>query len=265
MGPTAPAPRTRLGQHFLVDANIVRKIVAAAAITSDETVLEIGPGRGILTEALCHAAKHVIAVELDRRLAEYVRETLRARTNLDVREGDALTFPYDSLPPGTVVVANLPYYISTPLLFTLFDARHRLDRMVLMLQTEVARRLVAPPGSKEYGILSVLCRYWTEPKVAFHVSRHCFHPKPDVESTVLTLAVRREPPVLVRDEAHFVRIVRAAFAHRRKTVANSLRNEGFPPEAVAAALAHAHIAPTRRAETLSLEEFAALSEALIEL
>ena len=141
--------------------------------------MEIGPGRGILTRALCDVARSLIAVEVDRALFDYLAGTLNPYDNLDLRRGDALEFPYETLPPKTVVVANLPYYISTPLLFRLLDARARIDRMVLMLQAEVARRMVAPPGSGEYGILSVLTQFWTEPSLAFRVSSNCFWPPPD--------------------------------------------------------------------------------------
>jgi 16S rRNA (adenine1518-N6/adenine1519-N6)-dimethyltransferase len=262
MTPALPPARKRLGQHFLVDPNIVRKIVALAELRPDETVFEIGPGRGVLTRALCAEAKQVVAVELDMQLGEYLRETSRDCRNLDLRLGDALEFPYEELPEGTVVVANLPYYVSTPLLFKLLEARRKIDRMVLMLQTEVARRLVAQPGTEDYGILSVLTQYAAVAKLAFTVSANCFRPRPDVGSSVVSLAVRRQPALVVQDEAWFVRTVRASFAHRRKTLANSLRDEGLTAEQIALALARAEIVPSRRAETLSIVEFAALSDAL---
>ena len=261
MAPALPPPRKRLGQHFLIDPNIVRKIVAAAALTGQEAVLEIGPGPGILTAALLSTAPSVTAVEVDPKLGDYLRETLGHQTNLILRIGDALEFPYEELAVGTVVVANLPYYISTPLLFRLLEARHRIDRLVLMLQTEVARRLVAPPGTKDYGVLSVLTQHAADASLAFHVPLACFRPRPEVGSSVVSLVMRRrsaDPDA----ERRFVRTVRAAFAHRRKTLANSLRDEGFAPDVVARALAQADILPSRRAETLSLEEFGALSHHL---
>jgi len=260
---TPPPPKKRLGQHFLTDHNIVRKIVAAAKLHPGDTALEIGPGRGILTKALCEQAGKVIAVEVDRSLEETLRDALAGADNLDLRFGDALDFPCETLPKGTVVVANLPYVITTPLLFKLLDAHERIDRMVLMVQTEVARRFVAKPGTKDYGILSVLMQYRTEPALAFSVSAGCFRPKPAVNSTVVTMAMRRAPAVAVESEPVFVRTVRAAFAHRRKTLANSLRDEGLPPERIAPALAQAGIAPTARAETLELKTFAALANALV--
>ena len=258
MTTSAPPPRKRLGQHFLIDPNIVRKIVALARLHPEETVLEIGPGRGILTRALCAAAGSVLAIEVDRGLYAYLTETLADCGNLDLRLGEALAFDYDELPPGTVVVANLPYYISTPLLVTLLEARTRLDRMVVMLQTEVARRLVAEPGSHDYGSLSVLVQAAAEVSFAFRVSPACFRPRPEVGSAVVSLVMRPRGAGGVADEAVFGRVVRAAFAHRRKTLANSLRDEGWPPDLVAAALARSGIAPSRRAETLSETEHAEL-------
>lgn len=257
-----PPARKRLGQHFLVDPNIVRKIVALAALRPDETVFEIGPGRGILTRALCAEARRVVAVELDVQLGGYLRESTGDCPNLDLRLGDALEFPYEELPEGTVVVANLPYYVSTPLLFRLLEARPRIDRMVLMLQSEVARRLVAQPATEDYGILSVLTQSAAAAQLAFPVSANCFRPRPDVGSSVVSLKVRRPPDPAVPDEARFVRTVRAAFAHRRKTLANSLRDEGLPQSRIGEALAQAGIDPSRRAETLTLREFVSLAAAL---
>jgi 16S rRNA (adenine1518-N6/adenine1519-N6)-dimethyltransferase len=256
-----PPPQKRLGQNFLIDPNIVRKIVAAAALDPGETVLEIGPGRGILTRTLCETANTVIALEIDQHLVEYLKKTLTC-PNLDLRHDDALRFAYETLPDHTVVVANLPYYISTPLLFTLLEAKDRIDRMVLMLQTEVAERIVASPNTEDYGILSILTQYRAETKIAFRVSKNCFRPRPDVDSAIITLRMRPHPSVSTPNEALFVKLVRAAFAHRRKTLMNSLRDEGFLPTQLAHALSRADINPTRRAETLSIPEFAALTDAL---
>ena len=259
-----PRPKKRLSQCFLVDHNIVRKIVSAASLRRDETVLEIGPGRGILTRALSEQAGRVIAVELDRSLDGTLNAALAGIDNVELRFGDALAFPYGTVPRGTVVVSNLPYAISTPLLFKLLEAHDRIDRMVLMLQTEVARRLVAKPGTKDYGILAILTQYRAVPSLAFHVSAGCFRPKPTVSSTVVALSVRREPVVSVSDEPLFIRTVRAAFAHRRKTLVNSLRDEGFPSERIMPALEAARIEPSRRAESLAIAQFAELANALAE-
>jgi 16S rRNA (adenine1518-N6/adenine1519-N6)-dimethyltransferase len=260
----APPPKKRLGQHFLIDQNVVRKIVAAASLQPHEEVLEIGPGRGVLTRALCERARRVLAIEVDRSLGATLDKALAGCVNVAIQFGDALDHPYESLAPGTVVVANLPYNISSPLLSRLLAAHHQIARMVLMLQTEVARRLVARPGTKDYGILSVLTQYRAEPSLAFHVSASCFRPRPAVGSTVVVLPMRREPAASVTDEALFVRTVRASFAHRRKTLANSLRDEGFPPERVLPALEAAGIPPGCRAESLALGQFAALADALAE-
>lgn len=262
MSQPPPPPRKRLGQHFLVDHNIARKIVALAALQPEETVLEIGPGRGVLTRALCERAARVIAVEVDPALHRHLADALADRPSLALHLGDALDFDFHGLPPGTVVVANLPYYLSTPLLFDLLEARQRISRMVLMVQTEVARRIVAGPGTPAYGVLSVLVQCWTEPALAFRVPRTCFRPSPAVESAVLLLRTRAEAAVALSDEQQLVRTVRAAFAHRRKTVSNSLRDEGWSPDDVSRALATAGIEAGRRAETLSLPEFAALAKGL---
>lgn len=259
MSPSVPPPLKRFGQHFLIDPNIVRKIVDLADIQPHETVLEIGPGRGILTRALCAKAQKVIAIEIDRQLAQ----TLGSEApNLDLRIGDALEFDYESLPPGTVVVANLPYYVSTPLLFTLLESSQLIDRLILMLQTEVAQRLAARPGTKEYGALSVQAQYRATVTLAFRVSPHCFRPRPTVGSAVVLLRVKTTGSLDLHREKRFVRLVRSAFAHRRKTVLNSLRDEGYAADAVTAALAACGIATDRRAETLSLEDYLALTAAL---
>jgi len=261
MSSPGPPPRKALGQHFLIDPNIVRKILEAADVQREETVLEIGPGLGVLTRPLCEAAKRVIAVEIDDRLVTHLHETLRDCPNLDLRHADALDLHGDDLPEGTVVVANLPYYISSPLLFMLLEQHRRWDRMIVMLQREVACRLVAAPGSRDYGILSVLARYRAESSLAFHVSSNCFRPRPDVGSTAVKVVSRKRPAAAVADEGILVRVVRAAFAHRRKTLLNSLRDEGFTREIVAG-LQEAGIDPSRRAETLALEDFARLANVL---
>jgi len=256
-----PPPQKRLGQNFLVDPNIVRKIVATAAVEAGETVLEIGPGRGILTRSLSELPNTIMALEVDPHLVGYLKETLRS-SNLDLRHADALHFAYDTLPNRTVVVANLPYYISTPLLFTLLDTTDRISRMVLMLQAEVADRIVATPNTDGYGILSVLTQYRAEAKIAFRVSKNCFRPRPDVDSAIITLRTRLHPAVSRSTEALFIKVVRAAFAHRRKTLMNSLRDEGFLSTQLTDAFTTATIDPSRRAETLSIDEFAALTDAL---
>jgi len=255
----AKAPR---GQNFLIDKNIVRKIVRSAQVQPGERVLEIGPGRGILTDALLDASGLVVAIELDRALCASLRETFCARQNFRLIEGDAVTFDYAEVPGPFLVVANLPYYVSTPLLFRLLEQGRRVDRMVLMLQEEVARRLAAVPGSKEYGVLSVAAQFRCDVRVAFAVPASCFRPQPKVGSAVVALTPLGHPRIAVCDEGVFFNVVRGGFAHRRKALPNSLRDEGFDAARTAVALAQAGIDPRRRAETLSLMEFAALTNAL---
>jgi len=263
----APAhvPRRSLGQHFLIDKNIVHKIVRLAELQPGETVLEIGPGRGILTEALLDSSGLVVAVELDAALCAHLRATLGRRSNFRLVEGDALTFDYAQVPSPFLVVANLPYYVSTPLLFRLLEDRRRIDRLVLMLQEEVVARLAASSGGKDYGALSIAAQFYCEVRQAFRVPPTCFRPKPQVGSAVVVLTPLPKPRVSVADEAFFFRIVRAGFAHRRKALPNSLRDEGFEGAPTAAALKQAGIDPRRRAETLSIEEFAALTDTLLSL
>lgn len=256
--PLPPALK-RLGQNFLIDPNIIRKIVALAALGPDEQVLEIGPGRGALTEELCGQAGRVIAVEIDAHLLPHLRERLGHCRNLDLRIGDALEFPFDSLSPRTVVVANLPYYVSTPLLFALLDARAHLDRMVLMLQAEVALRLTAKPHSKDYGILSVLTQEAADVQLAFRVSANCFRPRPTVGSAVVRLTIKSHDGFDPIRHERFRRLVRASFAHRRKTLVNSLRDEGYVPSGIARAMEMAEIPLQARAEMLSLETYQKLA------
>jgi 16S rRNA (adenine1518-N6/adenine1519-N6)-dimethyltransferase len=258
-------PRKSLGQHFLIDKNIVRKIVRLAGLQPGETVLEIGPGRGSLTEALLDSAGVVVAVELDAALCAHLRATLGGRSNFRLVEGDALAFEYAQVPSPFLVVANLPYYVSTPLLFRLLKERRRIDRLVLMLQEEVVARLAAAPGGKDYGALSIAAQFYCEVRQAFRVPPTCFRPKPQVGSAVVVLTPLPKPRVSVADEAFFFRVVRAGFAHRRKALPNSLRDEGFEGATTTAALERAGIEPRRRAETLRLEEFSALADALLSL
>jgi len=252
--------RPPLGQNILIDKNIVRKIVRSAQLQPGETVLEIGPGRGILTEALLEASALVIAIELDAGLCAHLRAAFGARPNFRLIEGDAVTFDYAQVPSPFLVVANLPYYVSTPLLFRLLEQGRRVDRMVLMLQEEVAARLAAAPGGKEYGVLSVAAQFRCDVRLAFRVPASCFRPRPQVGSAVVSLTPLARPRVAVRDERLFFKVVRGGFAHRRKALPNSLRDEGFEAARTATALAAAGIDPRRRAETLSLAEFAALAD-----
>jgi 16S rRNA (adenine1518-N6/adenine1519-N6)-dimethyltransferase len=254
-----PAAIKRLGQNFLIDPNIVRKIVALAELTPTDTVLEIGPGRGILTEALCRAVGHVTAIEIDPRLHAYLTERQSRFSNLTLVLDDAMTYPIEHLPIGTIVVANLPYYLSTSLLFRLLDQRNRLPRMVLMLQNEVADRLVAKPGGSDYGVLSVMAQYTADIAKAFKVSSQCFRPRPEVGSAVVLLRTKKQVEPGPEEESRFATLVKASFAHRRKTLANSLKDEGYDQRLVAAALNSLNLSPSIRAEVLSIEQFIELT------
>lgn len=257
--PLPPAAIKRLGQNFLIDPNIVRKIVALAELTPTDSVLEIGPGRGILTDALCRAAGHVTAIEVDPRLHAYLAERRSQCQNLTLVLDDAMTYPIEHLPIGTIVVANLPYYLSTPLLFRLLDQRHRFFRMVLMLQNEVVDRLVAKPGSSDYGVLSVMTQYAAEVTKAFKVSPHCFRPRPEVASAVVLLRAKERRKFGPEEESTFTTLVKAAFAHRRKTLVNSLKDQGYEQKPVASALEALALSLSVRAETLSIEQFIELT------
>jgi 16S rRNA (adenine1518-N6/adenine1519-N6)-dimethyltransferase len=257
-----PPAKKRLGQHFLIDPNIVRKIVAAAELTPEATVLEIGPGRGILTDALSRTAGRVIAIEIDPGLCSLLRTQNSDWKNVELVCADALTHPLETLPAGTIVVANLPYYISTPLLFRLLEHRRRFPRLVLMLQEEVADRLAAKPGTTQYGILSLMAQYASEVTKAFKVSANCFRPRPEVGSAVVVLRPRTTALLARHNEPEFASVVRAAFAHRRKTLVNSLRDEGYVAKAAADAVAAMALVPAVRAEALTLEQFVELARRL---
>ncbi|MBI2016774.1 MAG: 16S rRNA (adenine(1518)-N(6)/adenine(1519)-N(6))-dimethyltransferase RsmA [Candidatus Rokubacteria bacterium] len=264
MEPATVTKRRAFGQHFLRDAGTARAIVDLVAPTAADLVVEIGPGEGALTVELARRAGHVLALEVDRALAERLRRRLPA---VEVREADARTWDYAALarPAGgrALVVGNLPYSVSKPILAALVAARAAIDEMALMLQREVAERVAAGPGGKTYGALSVLTQVHCDVRLALRVPPGAFRPPPKVESAVLHLRVLREPRVPVADVRRFKAVVRAAFAQRRKMLANTLgAGLGLPLAAVRAAAAAAGVDPTRRAETLTLAEFAALARAL---
>ena len=261
-GRSFPPPKKRLGQNFLVDPNILRKIVVTAQVSSEDTVLEIGPGRGDLTEALSRVAQRVVAVEIDPQLHRLLQGRQADWPNVELVCADALAYPLEAVPNGTIVVANLPYYISTPLLFRVLAHRNRFPRLVLMLQNEVADRLVAKAGSVDYGVLSVMAQYAADITKAFRVSAQCFRPRPEVGSAVVVLRIKKETLLLSQEESTFADLVKAAFAHRRKTLVNSLRDEGYDTHTVSKALADMDILSTARAETLTLEQFVQLTQHL---
>ena len=251
----------KLGQNFLIDENIVRNIVAAAELSDKDTVLEVGPGIGTLTQGLAESGASVVAVELDKRLLPVLDTTLEGYDNVRIVNGDILqvdimqTVGVDEFK----VCANLPYYITTPIIFALLEKRLPMERLVAMVQKEVAERMAAKPGGKDYGALSVAIQYYTEPEIAFIVPPSSFIPAPSVDSAVIVCKRREKPPVEVCDEALIFRVVKAAFSLRRKMLNNSLKNMGIKGEQVAKWLELAGVDGKRRAETLSLEDFAALT------
>lgn len=255
----------KMGQNFLIDRAVVDGIVEAADITDADHVLEIGPGIGTLTQGLAEAGAEVVAVELDRRLPDILAKTLAGYENVRIVNGDILKIdiPREMAAETYKVVANLPYYITTPIIMKLLEERLPISVLVTMIQREVALRMVARPGGKDYGALSVAVQYYTEPEIVFDVPPEAFIPSPAVHSSVIRCRVRREPPVTVLDEATFFRVVKASFAQRRKTLSNSLRSGGFTSETIHAMLEAAGVDGKRRGETLSLEEFAALANAYI--
>lgn len=256
----------RLGQNFLVDASVVQGIVAASEVAAGETVLEIGPGIGTLTQGLAEAGARVVAVEIDKKLPAVLAETLRGYENVTIVPGDILKLNIVEtlgLSPGETfkVVANLPYYITTPIIMTLLEQRLPIERLVTMVQKEVAVRMTARPGSKEYGALSIAVQYFTEPCMVMDVPPRAFLPAPEVRSTVVACTVRDVPRVQPHDERFFFRLTRAAFGQRRKTLVNALTGAGLTKEAIRAALAAAGVPENARGEQLSLEAFARLADA----
>ena len=258
-------PSKRLGQNFLIDAAVVRAIVKAADVMLGSRVLEIGPGIGTLTQGLAEAGAQVTAVELDKKLPAVLAETLKGYDNVRLVHGDILKVNIPTImgnEPFTVV-ANLPYYITTPIIMALLEKHLPITSLVTMVQKEVAQRMVARPGSKIYGSLSVAVQYYTQPTIVLDVPPRAFIPAPEVDSVVIACHVREKPAVTVKDEAKFFRAVKAAFGQRRKTLPNALKGGGFNTQAITAALLATGINEKRRGETLSLEEFAALESALI--
>jgi len=251
--------RRRLGQNFLFDPSILNRMIETARLSPEDTVVEIGPGHGRLTAMLAAHVKRVIAIELDATLYERLRETLLAYDNIEVVHADALHYPYDTLDTFKVV-ANIPYYITTPLIFRLFEHRNRLSSITVTVQREVARRIVAGPGGRDYGVLSLMVQYYGQPKLEFIVPRGAFRPVPKVDSAVVHIELHENPPVVVRDERFFFRVIKTAFSQRRKMLLNALKPISGD---IKERLVFAGIDPTRRPETLSMEEFARLSDELL--
>jgi len=263
--------RKNYGQNFLIDDHILNKIVDAAGITKDDLVLEIGPGIGTMTQYLCERAGKVIAVEIDSSLIPILKDTLSAYDNVTVINEDILKVNIRKLSDEQnggkpiKVVANLPYYITTPIVMGLFESHVPLKSITVMVQKEVAERMQTGPGSKDYGALSLAVAYYSKAKVVATVSPSCFIPKPNVESSVIHMEVYDTPPVTVEDEAFLFAVIRACFNQRRKTLVNSLSNAGnlhVSKEQIRLAIEELGKPETIRGETFTLEEFATLSNLL---
>lgn len=264
-----------LGQNFIIDTNILKKIVEAGQVDDQTVVIEVGPGIGALTEQLAKAAKKVLAFEIDDRLLPVLQETLQTYSNVDVIHSDILqanleetVLPEIEAGGRLAAVANLPYYVTTPILMHFLESDLPIDMMVFMMQKEVASRIAAAPGTKAYGSLSIAVQYYMDAELAFIVPRTVFNPMPNVDSAIVRLTRKEKPAVSVKDESFFFAVVRSAFVQRRKTLWNNLiaafGKEESVKEKITAALKEAGIDPSRRGETLSIEEFGVLSNALFE-
>ena len=258
----------KYGQNFLIDTNILEKIVAAAGITKEDYVLEIGPGIGTMTQYLCEAARAVTAVEIDRSLIPILNETLKDYDNVEIINQDILKLDMEALAKEKnsgapiKVVANLPYYITTPIIMELFENHAPIASITIMVQKEVADRMKEGPGSKEYGALSLAVQYYAKPEVVLQAPPSCFMPQPKVGSTVIRLLLHEKPPVEVKNEKLMFQIIRASFNQRRKTLANGLHN--FPQialskEQIEHCIEQLGVPVNIRGEALSLEQFAELS------
>ena len=253
----------KLGQNFLIKRGIVDEIVHAAELIPDEPVLEVGPGIGTLTQGLAQSGADVTAIELDRRLLEVLDTTLSSYDNVRIIHGDVLKLDVPSIMNHKPfkVVANLPYYITTPIIMSLLESKLPIERLVVMVQKEVALRMVAKPGTKDYGALSVAVQYYTEPDIVLDVPPKSFLPAPAVTSSVIRCVLRDKPPVDVIDEKLFFRVVKAGFAQRRKTFANTMKTTGLSKDRIEELLAKVNIDGQRRGETFTLQEFADVANA----
>ena len=253
----------KLGQNFLIKRGIVDEIVKAADLQAGEPVLEIGPGIGTLTQGLAQSGANVTAIELDTRLLEVLDTTLAQYSNVNIVHGDVLKLDVPSIMNHEPfkVVANLPYYITTPIIMSLLESRLPIERRVVMVQKEVALRMVAKPGTKDYGALSVAVQYYTKPDIVLDVPPKSFLPAPAVTSSVIRCVLRDKPPVDVIDEKLFFRVVKAGFAQRRKTFANTMKTTGLYKDRIEELLVKANIDGQRRGETFTLQEFADVANA----
>ena len=253
----------KLGQNFLIKRGIVDEIVHAAEVTPGEPVLEVGPGIGTLTQGLAQSGADVTAIELDRRLLEVLDTTLASYDNVRIVHGDVLKLDVPTIMNHKPfkVVANLPYYITTPIIMSLLESKLPIERLVVMVQKEVALRMVAKPGTKDYGALSVAVQYYTETDIVLDVPPKSFLPAPAVTSSVIRCVLRDKPPVDVIDEKLFFHVVKAGFAQRRKTFANTMKTTGLSKDRIEELLAKANIDGQRRGETFTLQEFADVANA----
>ena len=262
----------KFGQNFLIDGHVLDKIIAGAGVTKDDMVLEIGPGIGTMTQYLAEASGKVVAVEIDRNLLPILQETLADYDNVKVIHADVLSLDLEKLVQEEnggrpiKVVANLPYYITTPIIMALFEQHVPLANVTVMVQKEVAARMKSGPGSKDYGALSLAVQYYAEPYIVANVPCNCFMPRPNVDSAVIRLTRYEDPPVQVKDEKMLFKIIRASFNQRRKTLQNGLNNSSelnFTKDQIAAAIAAAGFSPSVRGEALTLEQFARLTDILL--
>ena len=258
----------RFGQNFLIDAHVLEKIVSAAGITKDDCVLEIGPGIGTMTQYLAESAGQVIAVEIDTNLLPILTDTLKDYSNVKVINQDILKVDINELVKEynngrpIKVVANLPYYITTPIIMGLFESNVPIDNITVMVQKEVADRMQVGPGSKDYGALSLAVQYYASPYIVANVPPNCFIPRPNVGSAVIRLTRCQEPPVQVKDPKLMFKLIRASFNQRRKTLQNGLNNSpeiSFSKEEITKAIESLGVSPSVRGEALSLEQFAQLA------
>ena len=263
----------RFGQNFLIDAHVLEKIVSAAGITKDDCVLEIGPGIGTMTQYLAESAGQVIAVEIDTNLLPILADTLKDYSNVKVINQDILKVDINELVKEynngrpIKVVANLPYYITTPIIMGLFESNVPIDNITVMVQKEVADRMQVGPGSKDYGALSLAVQYYASPYIGANVPPNCFIPRPNVGSAVIRLTRYQEPPVQVKDPKLMFKLIRASFNQRRKTLQNGLNNSpeiSFSKEEITKAIESLGVSPSVRGEALSLEQFAQLANYFVQ-
>ena len=262
----------KFGQIFLIDTHVLEKIIAAADVTKDDFVLEIGPGIGTMTQYLCEHARAVAAVEIDKNLIPILGDTLGAYDNVEIINQDILKVDIRKLAEEKnggrpiKVVANLPYYITTPIIMGLFESHVPIDSITVMVQKEVADRMQVGPGTKDYGALSLAVQYYAAPEIVAIVPPNCFMPRPKVGSAVIRLTRHKEPPVQVEDEKLMFRIIRASFNQRRKTLANGLKNSGeltLSKEVIEESITELGVPVTIRGEALSLAQFAELSNIIL--